>query len=211
MQELVEICKELCHADSVGITTKECLQDGKHVYRWTTTSGPVDYLRGHAMEWDRNPCALVISRGTPQLFRRPSKFYRGLYGLPSMIMEALLVPWEEDGTITGAIWLMTHSQDKKFDAEDARLTRSLMTFTSLALRMEQREKSKRELEGYRSAAAVANQLAHELNNPLQALTNTFMLLDNERNAKVIRVARQQLDRIILLVKNILELQTRNAA
>lgn len=210
LQELVEVCKELCHADSAGITMRETLPDGKQVYRWTTTSGSVDYLRGHAIEWDRNPCALVVSRSGPQLFRRPSKFYRGLYGLPSMIMEALLVPWEEDGKISGAIWLMAHTPNKKFDEEDVRLTRSLMTFTSLAIRMEQREKSKRELEGYRSAAAVANQLAHELNNPLQALTNTFMLLDNERNAKVLRVARKQLDRMISLVKTILELQTRNA-
>ena len=210
VQDLVELCKELCHADSVGITMVENLPDGKKLYRWTATSGPVEYLRGHAIEWDRNPCALVISRGAPQLFHRPSKFYRGLYGLPAMIMEALVVPWEEDGKITGAIWLMTHRQGRKFTEEDVRLTRSLMTFSSLAMNMERKEKTKRELESYRSAAAVANQLAHELNNPLQALTNTLMLLDNERNAKVVRVARQQLDRIISIVKTILDLQRRNA-
>ena len=88
--------------------------------------------------------------------------------------------------------------------------RSLMTFSSLAMNMERKEKTKRELESYRSAAAVANQLAHELNNPLQALTNTLMLLDNERNAKAVRVARQQLDRMISIVKTILDLQRRNA-
>lgn len=210
MQEMVEVCKELCHADTVGITLKESLPNGTLVYRWTTTTGPIDYLCGHAIESDRNPCALMMNRGTAQLFRRPSKFYRGLSGMPLMIREALLVPWEVEGEVLGAIWVMTHARNKKFDGEDLRLTRSIAAFTSLAMRIGEREKSKRELESFRSAAAVANQLAHEMNNPLQALTNTLALLDQDRNVKVLRVARQQLDRMIALVKRILELQTRDA-
>lgn len=210
MQEMVETCKELCHADSVGVTIKESLPDGSEIYRWTTTTaGAIDYLRGHAIEWDRNPCALVVNRGAAQLFHRPSRFYPGLYGMPTTIMEGLLVPWEVDGKVLGAIWVLAHTRKKKFNGEDLRLTRSLAAFTSLAIRISEREKSKRDLESYRSAAAVANQLAHELNNPLQALTNTFALLDQERNVKVLRVARQQLDRMIVVVKTILELQTRN--
>ncbi len=209
LQEMVATCKELCHADAVGITIKESLTNGSHVYRWTTTSKHIDYLRGHAIEWDKNPCALVVNRGAAQLFHRPSRFYRGLYGLPAMIMEALLVPWEVDGKTVGAVWILAHTQHKKFDAEDLRLTQSMAAFTSLAIRIGEIEKSKRNMESYRSAAAVANQLAHELNNPLQALTNTLTLLDQERNAKVLRVARQQLERMITLVKTILELQARN--
>lgn len=205
VQRLVEICRELCGADSVGITMQELLPNGTQVYRWTTTAGPIDYLRGHAIEWDKNPCALVVKRGAAQLFQRPSRFYRGLFGLPAMIMEGLLVPWEVEGKILGAIWIMSHTKDKNFDGEHLRLTRSLAAFTTQALRIVEAEKSKRERESYRSAAAVANQLAHELNNPLQALTNTLALLDQKRNAKVIRVARQQLDRMINLVKTILEL------
>ena len=48
------------------------------------------------------------------------------------IEECLLVPFQVRGKAWGRIWAITHSERRKFDAEDERLMNTLGQFASLA-------------------------------------------------------------------------------
>lgn len=205
LQELVQTGMELCGADSAGISLEETLPDGTEIFRWIVAAGQIANLRGETMPRHDSPCGLVVDRGGPQLFSRPGRFYSQVNGLPVEFVEGLLIPWKVEGLAVGTVWVLAHTEGKKFDQEDLRLISSLAAFTAIATRVGKMEESQRELESFSAAAKIANRLAHELNNPLQALTNSLHLLEFAPSAKLVQTAQLQLDRVSTLVKSILNL------
>ncbi len=51
------------------------------------------------------------------------------------IIEALVIPVDLGGEIPGTLWVVSHDDEMKFDAEDARIMTGLAEFTGCALRM----------------------------------------------------------------------------
>jgi GAF domain len=200
LNETVETVCELCDSDSAGITLVEKLPDGTEILRWVATAGRLGGMVGQTMPRHHSPCGVVLDRHTPQLFSRPERLYTYITGVFD-IAEALLVPWV-GSTCRGTLWALTPNEQKKFDSEDLRILQSLTTFASLAISKNEIEASRITQEGLGSAARVANQLAHTMNNPLQALTNSLFLV--ETGAKEhIRDAKTQVDRLSSLVRGIL--------
>ena len=117
--------------------------------------------------------------------------------------EALLVPWRVSDRIQGTLWIISHTVGKQFDREDLRLLESMRAFAQAAVWKDLMEADRRARVGHDASAELANELAHQINNPLQALTNSLHLLSCEDHPEVLRDAQLQLDRISRLVREIL--------
>ena len=100
---------------------------------------------------------------------------------------------------------MAHRNGTQFDREDLRLLESLRTFAQAAVWKDQVETERRERSAQAAAAEMANALAHQINNPLQALTNSMHMLSCDDNPEVLRGAQAQVGRISELVRRILAL------
>lgn len=75
----------------------------------------------------------------------------------------------------GTIWAVSHSSRETLDIGDYRLLNSLADSASIAVRHQHQQESLRKESDVRASAAKANELAHEINNPVQSLTNALYL------------------------------------
>ncbi len=78
------------------------------------------------------PCATVLERASVLLFERPERHFVALREMNLPIFENLSVPFHSAGEPVGTLWVLTHSPERKFDAEDARLLTDLSRFASAA-------------------------------------------------------------------------------
>ena len=130
-QQLAETCAVLCRADSAGISILES-DGGREVIRWSPTSpgrsapAPAVGWRGTAARAGprstATPSCRAASSGTP---------HPRLAADPPLV-ETLLVPFHSDGKPVGTIWVIAHTEQRRFDAEDARLLESLCRFAAAA-------------------------------------------------------------------------------
>jgi nitrogen-specific signal transduction histidine kinase len=87
------------------------------------------------------------------------------------------------------------------------MLKSLAAFVESAVAKDEVESCRLDEERVGAAAKVANELAHAVNNPLQALTNALYLMDGEPGDHL-QDARAQLQRINALVRVILNSNAR---
>jgi nitrogen-specific signal transduction histidine kinase len=196
LDEVVVTCLALCDAQSAGICLEEMAADGSKVLRWVAVDGRLADLCGHIMPRE------AIDGSMPQLLVRPNLALRSLE--ESDVAEALVVPWRVGHYSAGALWVMQHAEANRFDREDLRMLLSLVSFAQTAMLKEQVEAERRAQDAARSVDQLANRLAHALNNPLQAITNSLFLIDAGGCAEHLRDAKLQLERMNGLVRAILE-------
>src|ERR1700735_1986071 len=91
-----------------------------------------------------------------------------------LVTDGILLPWQVDET-RGTIFVMAHGRIEAFDGEDARMMQLLADFAAMGFRQQHQQKELMEKERAAAAAAMANELAHKINNPLQALTNQLYI------------------------------------
>ena len=73
LQKLVEVARELCRADSAGISLLENDQ-GNQVFRWEALAGILrDHING-TMPRNASPCGTTIDRDATQLMYLPERF-----------------------------------------------------------------------------------------------------------------------------------------
>lgn len=152
-----------------------------------------------------SPCGTVLDRKGPQLFLLPGRFFSYIKDSWE-IVEVLLVPWNVGDDLRGTLWAVMQNQANHFDREDLRMLQTLVVFAGAAVAKNEMEQSRRAQENIASAARVANQLAHAMNNPLQALTNSLYLVD-AGNTEHLQDAKQELQRLNMLVGEILQLNS----
>jgi hypothetical protein len=172
LQELVNLAVELCGADSAGITMerqdKDCSDE--RIYEWVATAGEYAHFLNARLPPTPNPCRICLERGGPQLFRVSQPFF-DLIGVEApLVTDGLLLPWEVDET-RGTVWIIAHGRTEAFDGNDCRLMEVLANFAAMGVRQQRQQKSMLEHATAEAAAAMANDLAHRINNPLQSLTN----------------------------------------
>ncbi len=144
LQTLVEIALELCQAGTAGVSLLET-SDQEEVFRWSELAGR--FRHDGTIPRDFSPCGVCLDgippsgaeRGTPQLFSHPERYFTYLQAAKIPIVEALLLPLIADDQAIGAIWIMSHDQNRHFDTEDVRLMTSLADFTATALMLNQRQ------------------------------------------------------------------------
>lgn len=131
LQRLADTAIELCGAHSAGISILETGGEDE-VFRWRATSGAWQPFVGSTMPRGASPCGTVLDRNSSLLFFLPQLHFEIPDALQPEIVEALLVPFRIGGKPLGTIWVISHDQSRRFDAEDWRLLSSLARFTANA-------------------------------------------------------------------------------
>jgi len=153
-----------CRAGSAGVSLIE--EDGL-TSRWHAVEGELaSRLRG-AMPRAFSPCGTVVDRGELQLFSFPQRHFAYLAQVKPTIVEALLVPFPVEGRAAGAIWVMSHDERRRFDAEDARLIDKLARFAAAAYQLRSSADHAQRVGGRKDDFLAL--LAHEMQTPLFAM------------------------------------------
>ena len=193
LQKLAEAALELCQADSSGISIleKDCVPP---IFRWYATAGKFGPFLGGTTPRDFSPCGVVLDRNAAQLMVDPVRVYPYIAELSPHVAEVLLIPFYRGDTAVGTIWVVAHNDERNFDAEDKRLLLSLGKFASAAIKVlhsiAEGQRAEAEITRLREEESAANDravrilqehdqqkndflatLAHELRNPLAAISN----------------------------------------
>jgi signal transduction histidine kinase/ActR/RegA family two-component response regulator len=177
LQKLAETALALCQADSSGISILE--SDGQPaIFRWHATAGRFGPFLGETTPRDFSPCGIVLDRNATQLMTDPARFYPYIAELSPHVAELLLLPFYHGNSAVGTIWVVAHSHERKFDAEDKRLLMSLGKFASTAIQVlrsiEAGKQAETEITRLREEERAANGRAVQI---LESVTDAFVALD----------------------------------
>ncbi len=130
LQTLADTILHVCRAGSAGISLLSKEDGGKRFY-WPAIAGEWKAYIGGGTPRDFGPCGDVLDRNAPLLMRHVQRRYTYFEPVKPPVEEALLVPFYVQGKAVGTIWAVAHN-DRKFDAEDERIMKSLGKFASSA-------------------------------------------------------------------------------
>jgi transcriptional regulator with GAF, ATPase, and Fis domain len=208
LQELVELAVEMCGADSAGISVEKDDRTEQDFYHWVATAGEYSGFLDASLPRYPSACGICLERGRPQLFRVTKKFF-DIMGIEApAVTDGILLPWQVDET-RGTIFVMAHGRSEAFDTEDAALMLTLADFAAMAVRHQRQQRELMTQTAAAAEAAVAKELAHMINNPLQSLT-TAVYLSGENavgreNKALVKGMAADVDRMSRLVKELLKL------
>jgi len=174
LQELVNVAMTCCNADSAGISLEEPDLEGKPTFRWVAIAGSFSqYLEGRTPRFF-SPCGTCLDARRPHLYRLENPYYDFLGVTAKPITDGILIPWETE-QIRGTIWAVSHSSEEAFDRQDYELLKSLSDYVAVIVRQDLNDEKARHLARVEASADRAHSMAHQINNPLQSLTNTMFL------------------------------------
>lgn len=174
LQELVEVAMTCCGADSAGISLEEPDGEGKPTFRWVAIAGSFSpYLEGRTPRFF-SPCGTCLDSGRPHLYRVTKPYYDFLGVTAEPITDGMLIPWEA-GQMRGTIWAVSHTSEEAFERADYELLKSLSDFVAIIIRQQELDENARQAAKAEASANRAHKMAHQINNPLQSLTNTMFL------------------------------------
>lgn len=220
LQRLLDIAVELCHAGSAGISLLKSGGDGEY-FLWEALSGVYAPYVGDTTPRGFSPCGTTLDRNAPQLFFYPARYFTYFGAVEPPIVEGLVIPLYAQGRPLGTIWIVSHDEDRRFDAEDVRIITSLGEFTSAAFHLlsslDAATEAHREadraaaelLEADRRKDTFLATLAHELRNPLAPIRNSLHLLrfaaqDDSVRERALTIVERQTGHLIRLVDDLLE-------
>ncbi len=174
LQELVNAAVRLCGADSAGISIEREGKTEEHYYHWIATAGEYSSFLDASLPRYPSACTVCLERGTPQLFRVDKRFFDILGVEAALVKDGILLPWQVE-EMRGTIFIISHSRDEAFDSEDLHLMQVLANFAAMGIRQQRQQDRLLKQAGASAAIAMANDLAHQINNPLQSLTNVLYL------------------------------------
>ena len=178
LQELVSAAIDLCGADSAAISIVKDDGTDAEFYHWVASAGVYSGFLNAMLPRYPSACGICLERNRPQHIRVLPKFFEILGVEAPPVTDGLLLPWHADN-VQGTIFVMAHTRSQAFDMEDLRMMETLADFAAMAmLQLRQRAKLV-EQSSTAAAASMANELAHQINNPLQALTNQLFLAQQQ--------------------------------
>ena len=130
LQKLALGIMQVTGADSAGVSLAG-REGGTRVFLWQAAVGLFDRYRGSVVKYDESPCGSVMDADATMLMVDPASVYATAAMVQPPMREALMVPFHVDGRVVGTVWAISQS-NKAFDAEDARLVRSLSKLAALA-------------------------------------------------------------------------------
>jgi PAS domain S-box-containing protein len=131
-QKLVDLALELCRAGTAGISLLKTDAEGEY-FSWEALAGVYARRVGGRTPRNFSPCGTTLDHGAPQLFSCPARYFTYFEGVDSPIAEGLVIPFGWSGRALGTIWVVTHDEHRRFDAEDVRIMTVLAEFTAAAL------------------------------------------------------------------------------
>jgi signal transduction histidine kinase/CheY-like chemotaxis protein len=206
LQEIADVALSVCNAGSAGISLMEGVGESRS-FRWLAVSGLCADLQGKTTAWDECPCGMTLQAGTPLLFIRPQDHFQCLRFPGVHVAEGVVVPIPADGAQLGAIWVMSHVDERQFDQEDIRLLSNLAAFAGSALTIiNARDDS---AESDRRHNQFIAMLGHELRNPMTPIDGAIgaakrLCADNDRAVDVLDIAQRQMRHLRTLVDDLLD-------
>jgi hypothetical protein len=206
LQELSDIAIQLCGAESAGISLETFGPEGQRLFQWVAISGVYSPFLNASVPYHWMPCGVCLDRGQPQTIRVPVAHFAamGLEKLPAPITDGILIPWQVDSA-RGTIWILAHVRTDAFDHMDYSIMQMFSDFAAMAVRNQQQQKTILQQTRAAAAADMANGLAHQINNPLQKLTNSIFLANTQSASTPghIKQAIDDLQQLSSLVKRLL--------
>lgn len=174
LQVLVETAVELCGADSSAISLEKEDRTENAYYRWVAVAGRYSSMFNAVFPHSPSACTVCLERGRPQHVRASKRYFDilGITGPP--VTDGVVLPWQTDGS-RGAIYILAHERKEAFDQGDFRIMEILAEFAAIGIRQLRQQRLLLERAGLVAELAMANELAHKINNPLQSLTNIHYL------------------------------------
>ena len=179
LQELVNVAVELCGADSAGISVQrdDAAATEENFYSWVATAGVYSPFLYASLPHYPSACTVCLERGRPQHFRASKRFFDLIGVDAALVMDGLILPWEVEG-MSGTIFIISHNATEAFDPEDLRLMQILAKFAAIGVRQHRQHETLLKQSSAGAVAAMANDLAHRINNPLQGLMNQLYLAEH---------------------------------
>jgi PAS domain S-box-containing protein len=131
LQKLAETALSLCRAHSAGLSLLEN-GDRKRNFHWRAIAGVWAPHKGGGTPRSFGPCGTVLDRNVPLLFSHPERDFPYFGDVTPLLEDALLVPFYIKGEAAGTIWVVSHDDVRRFDAEDLRVLTNLGTFAAAA-------------------------------------------------------------------------------
>ncbi len=213
LQELVNAAVYLCGADSAGISMERNKGAEKDSYNWVATAGQYSGFLNDVVPPFPSACGICLERGTPQQFRVKQRFFDLLGVDAPLVTDGVLLPWYAGGA-RGTIFVMAHGRTEAFDKDDCLMMQTLASFAATGVRHLRQREQVLVRERNIAAVAMANHLAHKINNPLQSLVNVLYLAGiEEGDSQVHTLARSlspDLQRLSELVAALLALPVRDS-
>jgi GAF domain-containing protein len=208
LQELVNAAVQLCGADSAGISIEREDKTDEVFYKWIATAGVYSSFIDASLPKHPSACTLCLERSAPQHFRVSKRFFDILGVEAELVKDGLLLPWEVD-EMRGTIFVISHDRTEAFDSEDLHLMQVLAGFAAMGVRHSRQREALLQKEREVAAAAMANDLAHQINNPLQSLTNILFLAESSGGGRDAKELASQMSkdfqRLCVLVEKLLSL------
>ena len=205
-QGLAETSLKLCRAHSAGISLLD-ESEGQKTFCWRAVAGEWASHIGITTPRNFSPCGVALDRNSAQLFVRFDRHYPYLAGMSRPACEALLLPFSVEGKALGTIWVLSHDDTRRFDAEDLRLLDSVAKFASAGFRLTASLEKRRQADGYMDVFLAT--LAHELRGPLAPLSTSLQVMrrangDAEAIDRARGIMERQLDQLLRLVDDLLD-------
>ncbi len=204
LQELVNLAVDECHGDSSGVSREERTPEGSIRFRWVSIAGSFSRYLGGTTPREYSPCGTCLDRDVPQHYRLYQPYYDFLGVTADPILDGILIPWHGGGA-SGTIWLVSHRSTNEFDRSDYELLAMIADIVATALQFQGREQSARTRDLQKGRDERSSELAHAINNPLQGVTNSIFLAEQNPIdcAEHLRTAAQELKRVSDLVAHLL--------
>jgi len=201
IDSLLSAALDLCCAGTAGLSMLETLPGGEQVFRWTHLAGEWSSHVGGTTPRNFSPSGVTLDLNAPQLFDHPSGRFEYLNGAGIEIVEGLVIPIRLGDQNPGTIWILSHDDECRFDAEDVRLMTGLAEFTAGALRVTQayenertaREEGARKIAAHQQieqslmrAQANLEQVVRARTTQLQQLSSRLMALQDEERRRIAR-------------------------
>jgi hypothetical protein len=208
LQELVNAAVEFCGADSAGISIEKDDRSDSAYYHWIATAGTYSNFLDAVLPEHPSACGVCLAENKPQHFRVSKRFFEILNVEAPTVTDGILLPWHTE-TARGTIFIMAHGRTEAFDPDDAALMQVLADFASMAVRHQAQQRVLLEQASATAAANMANDLAHQINNPLQSVTNLLYMAQVGQIEEDCKSFSQQLEepvqRLSMLVTRLLNL------
>jgi PAS domain S-box-containing protein len=131
LPKLAETALTLCRAHSAGFSLLED-RDQKRNFRWHAVVGKWASHVGRSTPRDFGPCGTVLDRNAAMLCSHPERDFPYLGEVSPLLDQGLLIPLYVDGEAVGTIWVISHDESRRFDAEDLRVMTNLGNFAGAA-------------------------------------------------------------------------------
>lgn len=189
LQELVNVAVDLCGADSAGISMVRENATEKEHFHWIATAGQYSRFKDAILPAYPSACSRCLEYERPQQLRVRQPFF-DLVGIEApLVTDGILFPWSLSET-EGTIFILAHGRTEAFDLEDCERMKVFADFAAMGVRQQRQQKLLLAQTRASAAGAMANDLAHKINNPLQSLTNILYLAELGYHGEEARVVGQ---------------------